>query len=493
MQLLKTEKTSFNSEDILKFIEEYESAQVPLFDKLWAYYQGNNVTILARKQPDPNNPDNKIPVSYGRKIITTFTGYAYRPRYITYKPSDDEVAVPYIEELKKTFNLNNEHIKTSIAGRNMGIYGISYELLYIDTVQNQASENGLSLVKTLAEPRFFTVQPQEMILLYDYSSEPKKVAAIRYFKITEKYYKVEVYWPDRVEFYDRRRENDKWTLITSAPTAPNLFGEIPVIAYYFGDEMVGLIEPILKLIDAYDTLVSDSMNESDRFAYAYLVMKNFGLTDPAKKKEAGVVNGALQLLKRRRIFEHLKPDADISYLTKDIPTAFIQLMASLIREQIHIQSHVPDFTSEKMAGASGIAIQRLLFDFENVCSSNEADVDVGLIERIRLITLIYAKANRTKGNPDMVTVSHKRNVPLDLKEKAETAVAMKNAGFSRRAVVGIMPEDVIPDIDEELKQQDDDAEAMMPDIDIFNPDEEGNDGKKGGKGNPGGVGGKPAK
>jgi len=30
------------------------------------------------------------------------------------------------------YNINNEHIKTSRAGRNTGIFGVSYELLYID-------------------------------------------------------------------------------------------------------------------------------------------------------------------------------------------------------------------------------------------------------------------------------------------------------------------------------------------------------------------------
>jgi len=490
MQLLKTEKTTFSADDILKYINDYEMAQVKAFDKLWAYYKGRNTTILDRKSPDSNNPDNKVPVPYGRKIITTFAGYAYRPRYIAYKSADNEAAKTYVEELKKTFNLNNEHIKTSIAGRNMGILGVSYELLYIDSVQTQGTpENGLSVLKTLAEPRFFTVDPREMILLYDFSSEPKKIAAIRYFKIDDNYYKVEMYFSDRVELYDRIRDKEanKWTLVARG-AQPNQFGEVPVIAYYFGDEMMGLIEPIIPLIDAYDVLISDSLNEYDRFAFAYLVMKKFGLTDPAKKKEPGVYSAALALLKRRRIFEHLPEDADVKYLTKDIPSEFIKLMTDIIRDQIHVQSHVPDFTSEKMSGASGIAIQRLLFDFENVCSSNEADCDVGLIERIRLITLIYAKANRIKGDPDMVAISHKRNVPLDQKAFADTALVMKNAGFSKRAIVNIMPDDIIPDKEAELKEQENEAQAMMESLDEFKTEEDVDE-----EGNPIGKKKEPAK
>jgi SPP1 family phage portal protein len=329
-----------------------------------------------------------------------------------------------------------------------------------------------------AEPRFFSVDPRELILLYDYSSEPRKVMAIRFYQLTPDHYKVEVYYPDRVETYDRKREENsgKWTLIPVSKE-PNFFGEVPVIAYYFGDEMLGIVKPVLPLIDAYDVLISDSLNEYDKFASAYLIMKNFGITDPTKKKEAGMFDSALAALKRKRVFEHVPVDADLSYLTKDIPTAFVQWMSDFVRDQIHVQSHVPDFTGEKMSGASGIAIQRLLFDFENVVSSAEADFDLGLLERIRLITLLYSKAGRMVGSPDMVSISHKRNVPLDLKQFADTALTMKSAGFSRYVVADVMPDDIIPDVEEELERQDNDSKAMMPDIEAMAEEEVDENGK----------------
>ena len=483
MQLQKTDKTVLTSDDILTYMADYEMAQVKEFDKLWSYYKGENTTILSRKASDPNSPDNKVPIPYGRKIITTFTGYAYRPRYITYKAVEQKEewetkikvdeqgemktdpvkkvashAETYMKELQETFNLNNEHIKTSRAGRNTGIFGVAYELLYID----KALDTEMSIK---AEPRFFSVDPREMILLYDYSSEPKIVMAIRFYQVTKDHYKVEIYYPDHIEIYDRKREtnSNEWEL-TAVGTEINFFGEVPVIAYYFGDEMLGVIKPVLPLIDAYDVLISDSMNEYEKFAAAYLIMKKFGITDPTKKKEPGVFSQVLANLKRYRVFENLPEDADIKYLTKDIPTEFISWMSDFVRDQIHVQSHVPDFTGEKMSGASGIAIQRLLFDFENVVSSAEADFDVGLTERIRLITLLYGKAGRTVGTQDMISISHKRNVPLDIKQFADTALTMKNAGFSRYIVADVMPDDIIPDVEEELARQDEDSKAMMPDI-----------------------------
>jgi SPP1 family phage portal protein len=210
------------------------------------------------------------------------------------------------------------------------------------------------------------------------------------------------------------------------------------------------------------------MNEFDRFAFAYLIMKKFGLSDLARKKAPGMVDKAdstLKNVKKKRIFEHLPEGADISFLTKDIPSEFIRFMAEILRDQIHIQSHVPDFTSEKMAGASGIAIQRLLFDFENIASSAEADFDIGLAERIKLITIILTLTGKgIAGGPEDIVITHKRNLPQNGKEFADLALVMKNAGFSRYAIADVMPDDIIPDVELELERQAEDAEALMPDI-----------------------------
>ncbi len=538
MQLQKTDKTTLTPEDILKYIADYEIAQVPEFNTLWNYYKGQNEKVLARTVPSANDPNNKVPIPYGRKIVTTYTGYACKPHSTTYqavedKSEDDEsdndtesemitestdiseydpstqekiklalqisgsierksfakylppepkvktVEQKFCDELQANYNLNNEHIKTSRAGRNTGIFGVAYELLYMDgAVNNDIKTNATLPVK--AEPRFFSVDPREMILLYDYSPEPKKVIGIYFYKITDDLYKVMVYYKARVEMYDRVREKNSyekpWKLVPSSPISSsiNFYGDIPVIAYYFGDEMLGIIKPVLPLIDAYDSLISDAMNEDEKFAKAYLVMKEFGLLDPSQSKDPNKAAAVIQNLKKKRLFEHVPKDADIYYLTKDIPVTFLDFMSKKLKDEIHTQSHVPDFKDMATGSLSGAAIQRMLFDFENVVSSAEADFDTGLKERIRLIAIAFEKLHQfVGGTPDMISISHRRNLPQDLKEKADTALAMKNAGFSRWLCSDIMPDDVIPDVEEELRRQDEDSEARLPDIeDIPEPETE---------------------
>lgn len=473
MDLMKTDKDVLTNDDILNFIAKYESHVVPHLNKLWDYYEGENTAILKRRTPDPNNPDNRIVVAYGRKIVTTFTGYAYRPRYISYKANveqmfDEEGSVldqeapveeEFMREIQQVFDRNNEHIKTSHAGRNTAIFGVAYELCYIDS--SFTTEAGMPFK---AEPRFFSVDPREMIVLYNYDPEPKIHIGIRFYKMdTPNKYKVEVYYKTRTVVYERTRNDnsDKWELFLKGEY-PNYYPDAPVVAYYIGDDVRSIISPVLSLIDAYDVLFSDSMNEFDRFAFAYLVMKKFGLTDAITKKDPTKLDNVLKFIKRRRVFENLPADADIKFLTKDIPTTFIQYMAQTLKEQIHIQSHVPDFTSPQMAaGTSGIAIQRLMFDFENLVSSAEADFDVGLLRRIELIAGILNRLGRVDGSTDMVMISHKRNMPTNLMEFAQTAATMKQAGFSSYLCADIFPDDVIPNVEEELERQKAEQEALM--------------------------------
>ena len=476
MNLLKTDKTTFTDEDILKYIEDYERDVVPVYTQMWEYYLGKNTKIMNRLADDPNAPNNKVPVPYGRKLIDTFKGYAYRPRYISYKQKDDVKGIDgYLKQLMKTFDLNEEHIKTSKAGRNTGIFGVAYEILYIDKEFD-------AKMTVKAEPHFYPVDPREMILLYDYQAEPQKVAGIRFYKVSEELYKVEVYYPGNITLYDRVKnsQSTKWELRETSKS-PNMFGEIPIVAYYFGDEMQGIIEPVIHLIDAYDALITDAMDENEKFANAFLVLKQVSITDPTKVKTPGTYSKALANLKRFRVFENIAKDAEISYLTKDIPVDFFKYMTELIHDEIHIQSHIPDYAERATGDLSGAAMDRLMFDFETLVSSAEADFDVGLYDRIRLITTLYKKAGRVVGEPHDISIAHKRNKTTDVKGMADTALVMKNAGFSRYVIVDIMPDEVIPDVDAELKRQDEEREAMMPDIDEAGEEEvaeEGNPIKK---------------
>jgi len=451
MDIWKTDKTDLTPEEIERYIERHQHEEVPEMDDMWEYYEGENPYILHRPKTDP---DNRSPFAYGRKIVNTFTGYAYRPGYITYKgrESTDDA---YVAQIQEIFDLNHEPIKTERDGRNTAVFGVSYELHYVG--RGTTAE---TLSKAL--PRFFNVDPRSIILLYDMEPEPNKAMGIRYFPLDDRHYKVEHYTADAVRVYDRiQNANGKWDYVLTEANA-NFYSEVPITPFYMGDDPIGLIKPVAKLIDDFDILCSDSMVEFQRFANAYLRIVGMSLGDPTGDNPKAL-KAMLARIKSTRIFEQLKAKDDVTFLTKDIPKDFIEFMTSMLRKQIHVQSHVPDFAEMGGGTLSGAAVQRLLFDFENVCSSAEADFDTGLNERISLINTIYGKARKPVS--EGIVIQHKRNIPLNAKDFADTALVMKQAGFSRETIASIIPDDILPDVQEELARQEKEAESMFPSVD----------------------------
>lgn len=352
------------------------------------YYKGKNDDITNRDIKDIGTPDNRIAVPYGRKIINTITGYMYRPGYIQYY-SENEQAQQYLD---KIFYANREPLKTSNSGRNACIAGVSYELHYL--------HNG--------DPWFTPVSGMEIIPVYDYALEPELIAAIRFYMIgTERI--IEVYYADLMVQY---KDRDDLAMIKEEP---HFYGMVPLVVYNNNDEQIGDIEPIKSLIDAYDVLISDSMNEFDRFAWAYLILKGLKLTaDDAKN------------IKDKRLIELLTDFGDVKFLTKDINDQFIENMKTTIREEIHKQSHVPDMTDQSFAGnQSGIAIRYKLYDLENLASTKEIYFRDGLTRRIDLIMSIMQKKTGSRAELQEFNIVFNRNIPLNITEIADYTQKLK--------------------------------------------------------------------
>ena len=189
---------------------------------------------------------------------------------------------------------------------------------------------------------------------------------------------------------------------------------VSVAVYTNNDEIAGDFEHILPLIDAYDTLMSDSMNEFDRFAWAYLVLKNLNMT-------AEQVDD----IKVTRVFEVME-NGGVDFLTKDIQTQFIEFMRAWIREEIHKQTHIPDMADHNFAGTqSGIAIRYKLNDLENIASVKQIGFERGLYQRLRLLNGYFRTAGISPGDVRDVWFTFNRNIPANYEEQARIVSTLR--------------------------------------------------------------------
>ena len=412
--MIRADVDTLSEEQIIDYIDKFDNSNYVDNNR---YYKGDNPVVMDRVPPDnrSQSPDNKVPVSYARKIINTVAGYMFKPGLIHYSIDDKK----YNDLITEVNELNVEPIKTSQIGKQVSIQGVGYELHYVTGIKT-----GDSKLPTKAVPRFTKISAEEIIPIYNYDLEPVLIIAIRVFDMGAKD-KVEVYYPDRIEHYYRaKNKGRKEKTLERLEEQRHFYGRVPIVVFRNNEEEIGDFEPVKYLIDAYDVLLSDSMNEFDRFAWAYLVLKNLRMDEDD-----------VEDIKAQRILE-VAADGAVEFLTKDIPHEFIKYMSDLIKDEIHKQSHVPDFLDKRTGDSiSGVAISKLLYDFEFIAATKEAYFKEGLRDRLRMIDTILKMRDGQTGDVNEIDIVMERNIPHNDKENAEIMGLYQGMSIPQRMLI----------------------------------------------------------
>jgi len=397
------------------------------------YYKGQNPYIMDRAAPGgQGTPDNRTPVPYGRRIINLVTGYMYKPGLVQYTSEDDT----YLQALLDVFDTNREPLKTEQMGKQTSIQGVGYEYHYV------AGDTRGAQVR--AVPRFTKLSAGEVVPLYDYEVEPNLWAFIRAIVRGEK----DIVWAYYNNGWQRfERVHDGGKNLELAEEGVHYYQDVPLVVYQNNEEMIGDFEPVQHLIDAYDVLVSDSMNEFDRFAWAYLVMKGMSLSDQDAKR-----------LKQTRTFEGLAETDQIEFLTKEMATEFVKFMTDLVRDEIHRQSGIPNLEDYDASGASGKTMSKFIYLMELFTDPKESYFKEGLYRRIELVDRIL----RFGMDPGRVEVIMNRNTPDNSLEQAE--IFQKYAGFISQETLIENFADFVDNAQEEIEKLEAEKE---PNVELY--------------------------
>ena len=406
------------------------------------YYLGNNPAIVKRDVPDDSGPDNRIPIAYGRRIVNLVDGYMYKPGLINYAFADTEEA--FEQAMRDVFNANKEPVKSEQMGKQVSIQGCGYEYHYV-------VGDGQAIT-----PRFAKLPVTEVIPFYDKSIEPELIAFVRIVESKQGDTPIlEVTYGDSKVIREYTRKADSGSDLRLVDEFDHFYKMVPLVDFANNEEKQGDFDSVQPLIDAYDVLISDSMNEFDRFAWAYLLLKGMALSQDQAEK-----------VKRLRVFENLDESGDVSFLTKEIATEFISFMADLLRSEIHRQSGIPNLEDYDGAGASGKTLTKFIYLMELFTDPKESYFVEGLYKRMALINQILT-IQGNGGDVDAVKVIMTRNTPDNSKEQAE--IFNLYAGHVSKRTLLEQFADFVDDPDEEIEA----LEAEAPVMDMFEPVDDG--------------------
>ena len=362
--------------DVIDYNERYKER----FEKLERYYLGQH--DILKREKDDRLSNNQVVVNHAKYITDTNVAYLLG-NPVDYQVSKGLNIEPLLDAYKKQ-TIND--LDSEIA-KDISIFGLQYEYVY-------ANEN--------AEPKSCEVDNKNTIIVYDDTVEHNKLFGLIYRPIKKgdafKYWEI-IYVDKQVKRVYKSYSKNLQQVGTDEPHA---FGDVPLICYKNNPECMGDYENVIRLIDAYNLLQSDRINDKEQLVDAILLF--YGVDFDVEQGEA---------LKDSRMLANIPADARVEYLTKALQEGDVDILRQSIETDIHKISMVPNMSDVNFVGnSSGVAIRYKLLAFEQNIKNKERYMEKGLIERFKLYNnFLYTKSKMAIIPVEEVDAVFKRNLP----------------------------------------------------------------------------------
>ena len=399
---LLNEDGSVPVELLVKCFENHNRMKMR-YEKMHRYYDGKH-DILHRTLSSDLLPNNKLICNHAEYITDMAVGYVFGTP-ISYTGDES------IEQLNDIFIEIDEDSHNNELALDCSICGVGYELVYMNNEE-------------VPYPELAVLNPMSTFLVCDDTVNQKPMFGVAYspkFDINDtlKGYEVNVYTDKEIYRYLFDDLQDR------SPQEIDLdehyFGEVPIIEYQNNKKLKGDFEGVISLIDAYNLLQSDRVNDKEQMVDALLAVVGASLGDDQDDKVE-----TARLLKEMKIIE-LDEGGDAKWLVKGLNEQQTEILKKSLKDDIHEFSKVPCLTDENFVGnASGVAMKYKLLGFEQLGKTKERYFKKGLRQRLKLMANIE---NIRAKNIDVKTIdiTMKRSLPVD--DEALARIAQETEGF----------------------------------------------------------------
>ncbi|QJC53063.1 phage portal protein [Paenibacillus albicereus] len=408
MAIIRSRELLDNWEDIPaklihSCISEHQES-IKRIDLLERYYKGKHDILQRDLGEDKGLPNNRLVANHAKYITDVAAGY-FGGDPVKYS-GDGIDAIMAAYKAADVDSHDSEMIK------DLSMYGVARELHYMSS-------------DDVPIPRVSCIDPRQLFLVVDDSVEYRSLFGVHYYERRDLDNKaagwtINVYTATRILRYSAPRLGaPELELIQETP---HYYGGVPIVEIWNNEEQQGDYEQQLSLINAYNVLASDRVNDKQQFVDAILLLVGASLGDD--ETEAGKT---LKLLKKFKTLELPAIEgAGASWLTKTLNEADTEVLKNAIKNDIHEFSMVPNLTDQNFASnASGVAMKYKLFGLEQLAKTKERYFVQGLRERLKL----FASILRVKGqaaSTDDVTITMTRSLPSNDLETSQVITNLKD-------------------------------------------------------------------
>ena len=405
-------------EVIARIVEAHKTSVLPRMEKLQRYYDNDN-DINLRTTQDPSKPNNRIANGYASYITDTMVGY-FMGEPVTYNCEDKDL----LSLLTDVFEYNDEADENAELAKDASIYGVAFEELYLD-------QEGFI--------RFKRLDPKTVIPIFDKTIEQKLLACVRYYTDFDFVENKPIDYVELItdQFIQSFLTGVTHSILTPMEPEPHYFGMVPVAIFENNEDQTGDFEKVISLIDAYDKMESDTLNDQEYFTDAYLAL--YGYTadgeDIAKMKENRVLL--------------LDEGTQAEWLIKSGNDTISENIKNRLDKDIHKFSKCPNLADQEFASnASGVAIKFKTLGTENLASIKERKFKKGLQQRLELLSAVKAVLNAGFDWRD-IDIIFTRNLPNNMVDVANMVNQLKDV-VSDETLLAQIP--FIEDVQAELEK-----------------------------------------
>lgn len=333
-------------------------------------------------------PDNRIAVNFAKYIVDTMNGF-FIGHPIKLQVDDDDKAVKNYVELLDQYNDQDDN--NAELSKICSIFGKGYEMYYAD-------ENSNICITYLS--------PMDAFMIYDDSILLKERYFVRLYVDADQVLHGSLSDETKVRWF-----TIKGKLVWDEEEKVHGFDGVPATEYVENKERMGIFEPVLTMINAYNKAISEKANDVDYFADAYLKVLGAYLKDEDVKhiRDDRIIN--------------FEGDADriiVDFLQKPDGDTTQEHLIDRLEKLIFQISMVANISDENFGTSSGIAMKYKLQAMSNLEKTKERKFASGMNRRYRLIF-----SNPVSGmlKDDWVKIHphFTPNFPANLQEEAEIA------------------------------------------------------------------------
>ena len=363
--------TQLTTDLLRKILDKFNTTERPKRERWKNYYDGK-MDILKKTYKDPSKPCSHIVTNLCKVVADTYCGYiAGKP--VTYTSNDN------IDDIQEVINYNDDESQNINWLMNALIYGVGYELHWIDSD---------------AQERYSQINPLNAIAIHAASLE-----------VYDAYTKKTYHCHGLVGALEFVKEE------------PHLFGDVPVSVFYLNEQEESIFNQAMSLNDAYNELQSNQVDEYSELCDSYLTMTG--------SFDADTFAEEVSKMKEKRVL--ILPDgATANWLVKNTSDTQITNMLENIKKNIFKVTSAPDMSDENFMAQSGVAIKYKLVGFENKASAIVTNFTKAIQRRIELIcNILHLKASDTVWRD--VNINFVRNLPQDLTETITLVNSLKGS------------------------------------------------------------------